>query len=91
MLARIIDNDAILSMFNTGSWTERFRVVATGGFNFSDASGALIAQINHAGQVNQGSAGRSPGLVSALLALRQLPFPPLTRILQPFSYSTKQT
>jgi len=32
----------------------------------------------------------SPGLVSALLALRQLPFPPLMRILQPFSYSTKQ-
>jgi hypothetical protein len=70
-----MSNDAILSMFNAGSWTERFRVAATGGINFSNASGVRIAQINNAGQINQGSAGTFAGASECVAGVKTITFP----------------
>jgi hypothetical protein len=70
-----VGDDAILAMFNSGKWTERFTVPASGGFTFSNASGAPIAQINNAGQINQGSAGTFAGVSQCLAGIKTIAFP----------------
>jgi hypothetical protein len=68
-------NDAILSIFSSGAWNERFRVSAAGGFSFSNASGALVANISNTGAWNQGSAGSMAGVSACIRGVKKIEFP----------------
>jgi hypothetical protein len=67
-------DDAILSIFSSGAWKERFRASAAGGFDFSNANGAVIANISNSGALNQGAPGSMAGVSACVGGVKKIAF-----------------